>query len=259
MPSLRNVAAPYWAEFVGTMVLAIIGLGSAAQGLVSSQVHRTEAISSSIAWGLAVTMGIWASDHVSGGHINPAVTVARLVFSGFSAAKVVGYVAAQMLGAFAGAFLVWLNYSSALAALDHKNEGLHPATAAFITSSSSTWFGFVNEVTAGFLFVLAVFAITDNASNAKTIAPLAVGLSFTATSLGLSSPLALAINPARDFAPRLFAAFVYGFDVFTDASFYFWVPLIAPTAGGILGAFVYEWLVKRDAEYQHTLEEGAAN
>ncbi|KAJ1896469.1 glycerol channel [Coemansia sp. IMI 209127] len=257
MASLRNVAAPYWAEFVGTMVLTIIGLGSTAQNLVGSSAHKTEALGSSLAWGLAVAMGIWASDHVSGGHINPAVTIARTLFSGFARAKVAGYIAAQMLGAFAGAFLVWANYGAALSALDHKKLGLHPATGVFITSNG-TWAGIVSEATAGFLFVLAVFAITDSASNAKTIAPLAIGLSFTATSLALSSPMHLAVNPARDFAPRLFAALAYGFDVFADASFYFWVPLVAPTAGGILGAFVYEWLVKKEAERQHTLEEDAS-
>ncbi|KAI9504343.1 Aquaporin-3 [Coemansia spiralis] len=256
MASLRNVAAPYWAEFIGTLVLTLIGLGATTQNLVSVSSQKTEAISSSLAWGLAVTFGIWVSDHVSGGHINPAVTISRAIFSGFSAARVVGYVAAQTLGAFTGAFLVWLNFSSSLAHLKHKDPGLHPATGAFITSNN-VWFGFVNEITASFLFVLAVFAITDNTSNAKSIAPLAIGLSFSAVSFGLSSPLGLAINPARDFGPRFFAALAYGFDVFVDNKFYFWVPLAAPVGGGLLGAFVYEWLVKRDAEYhQHTLEDG---
>ncbi|KAJ2557901.1 glycerol channel [Coemansia sp. RSA 1933] len=257
MPLLRNIAAPYWAEFIGTMVLAVVGLGSTAQNLVGTSAHRTEAVGSSLAWGLGTTLGIWVSAHTSGGHINPAVTVARTLFSGFPRAKVGGYIAAQMLGAFVGALIVWINYRAPLAALDHKHLGLHPATGVFITSND-TCYGIIGEVSAGFLFVLAAFAITDHRSQssaAKPITPLAIGLAFTATSLALSSPMRLAANPARDFAPRLFAALAYGLDVFADASFYFWVPLVAPTAGGILGAFVYEWLVKKNAQYQHFLEE----
>ncbi|KAJ2720833.1 glycerol channel [Coemansia sp. Benny D115] len=253
MSSLRNVAAPYWAEFIGTLVLTLVGLGVTAQNLTSASTHRTEAINSSLGWGLGVTLGIWVSDHVSGGHINPAVTLARFLFSGFSAAKLVGYLAAQTLGAFAGAFLVWLNYAQALGALKHKDA--NPALAAFITSNA-TWPGLLTEVVASGVFVLAIFAVTDNTSNSKTVAPLAIGLSLTAISLGLSSPLAVAVNPARDFGPRVFAALAYGFEAFSDASFYFWVPLAGPIVGGALGAFVYEWLVKRDAEY-HQLEEGA--
>ncbi|KAJ2836753.1 glycerol channel [Coemansia sp. 'formosensis'] len=255
MASIRNVAAPYWAEFIGTLVLTVVGLGVTAQNLTNATTSKTEALNSSLGWGLAVTLGIWTSEHVSGGHINPAVTIARALFSGFPATRVAGYVASQTLGAFAGALLVWANFGAALSDLP-SGQGVHPAAHAFITSGS-TCAGFVGEATAAFVFVLAVFAITDNASTAKNIAPLAVGLAFTAASLAVSSPLGLAVNPARDLGPRVFAALAYGFDVFTEGSFYFWVPLVAPVVGGAAGAFVYEWLVRRDAEY-HALEEGAA-
>ncbi|KAJ1846783.1 glycerol channel [Coemansia sp. RSA 2703] len=255
MPSLRNVAAPYWAEFIGTMLLTVIGLGITAQNLTSQTTRRTEALSSSLAWGLAVTIGIWVSSHVSGGHINPAVTISRSLFNSHPWSRTLGYISSQTLGALAGAFVVWLNFAASLAALKHK-DGLHPAALAFVTSND-TWYGLINEVTASFIFVLAIYAITDNSSEAKGLAPLAIGLALTGASLAVSSPLAVAVNPARDFGPRVFAAFVYGLGVFSDHSFYFWVPLVGPVVGGVLGAFVYEWLVKRDAEYQHTLEEGA--
>ncbi|KAJ2079152.1 hypothetical protein H4R24_003982 [Coemansia sp. RSA 988] len=257
MPSLRNVAAPYWGEFIGTLVLTVVGLGATAQNLTNSSSHKTEAISSSVAWGTGVTLGLWVTEHVSGGHINPAISLARLVFSGFPLRKLAGYVAAQTLGAFAGAFLVWLNFSASLADIKHKDPGLHPATGAFITSND-VWPGLINEITASFVFVLAVFAISDQTSQAKNIAPLALGLAFAGASLALSSPLQLALNPARDFGPRVFAAFVYGLNVFADHSFYFWVPIVGPAIGALLGGFVYEWLVKRDAEYHHQLEEGHA-
>ncbi|KAJ2657302.1 hypothetical protein IW148_005245 [Coemansia sp. RSA 1199] len=252
MASLRNVAAPYWAEFIGTLLLTLIGLGATAQSLTSS--HKTDALSNSAAWGTAVTLGIWVSEHVSGGHINPAITIARFLFSNFSLRQVVGYIAAQTLGAFTGALLVWLNFASSLGELKHK-DGVHPASRAFITAND-TWPGLVNEITATFVFVIAVFAISDQTSNAKNIAPLALGLAFTGASLAVSSPLTLALNPARDFGPRVFAALTYGLDVFADHSFYFWVPIAGPIIGAILGAFVYEWLVKRDAEYHHSLEDG---
>ncbi|KAI8318106.1 aquaporin-like protein, partial [Martensiomyces pterosporus] len=192
--------------------------------------------------GLAVALGIWSSEHVSGGHINPAVTIARFLFHGFPIAKLVGYLAAQTLGAFAGAFLVWWNFASALSALKPGESGLHPATGAFITSNDVGQ-GLLNEITATFIFVLATFAISDEHSSAKNIGPLATGLALTGASLSLSSPLNLAVNPARDFGPRVFAALAYGLDVFTDNSFYFWVPVAGPIVGASLGAFVYEWLV----------------
>ncbi|KAI9467580.1 hypothetical protein LPJ78_004975 [Coemansia sp. RSA 989] len=252
MASLRNVAAPYWAEFIGTLLLTLIGLGATTQNILNDQ--SSEALHSSVAWGIAVTLGIWVTEHVSGGHINPAITVARAIFSGFSLPKVIGYLVAQSLGAFAGAFVVWLNFIGPLSHIKH-DSGLHPAAHAFITSND-TWPGLINEISASFIFVIAVFAISDQMSNAKNIAPLALGLAFTGASLAVSSPLQLALNPARDFGPRVFAAFAYGWDVFSDHSFYFWVPIVGPFVGAILGAFVYEWLVKRDAEYHHSLEEG---
>ncbi|KAJ1664543.1 glycerol channel [Coemansia sp. RSA 25] len=261
MPSIRNVAAPYWAEFIGTLVLTVVGLGVTAQNMTSAATGKTEALNSSLGWGLGVTLGIWASEHVSGGHINPAITVARALFSGFPATRVACYVAAQTLGAFVGAVLVWANFARALADLPppsgEGSGGVHPAAYAFVTANC-TGAGLVAEATATFIFALAVFAITDNSSSAKSIAPLAVGLAFSAASLGISSPLSLAINPARDLGPRVFAALVYGVDVFADHAFYFWVPIAAPVAGAAAGAFVYEWLVRRDAEYQHALEEGTA-
>ncbi|KAJ1894709.1 hypothetical protein H4S04_008921 [Coemansia sp. S16] len=256
MPSIRNVAAPYWAEFIGTLVLTVVGLGVTAQNITNSTTSKTEALNSSFAWGLAVTLGIWTSEHVSGGHINPAVTLSRALFSGFPATRVLGYLLSQTLGSFVGALLVWINFSTALNDLP-KGKGVNPAAFAFITAGN-TCSGLVGEITATFIFVLAVFAITDNTSSAKNIAPLAVGLAFTAASLGVSSPLGLAVNPARDLGPRIFAALAYGLDVFAEGSFYFWVPLAGPVIGGAAGAFVYEWLVRRDAEY-HTLEEGAAH
>ncbi|KAJ1823591.1 hypothetical protein GGH91_001122 [Coemansia sp. RSA 2671] len=256
MPSIRNVAAPYWAEFIGTLLLTLVGLGVTAQNLTNATTSKTEALNSSLAWGLAITLGIWTSEHVSGGHINPAVTLSRAIFSGFPATRVLGYLLAQTLGAFTGALIVWANFGAALGDLPN-GKGMHPAALAFITTGD-TWTGLVGEITASFIFVLAVFAITDNTSTAKSIAPLAVGLAFTATSLGVSSPLGLAVNPARDLGPRVFAALAYGFDVFAHGSFYFWVPLVGPLAGGAAGAFVYEWLVRRDAAY-HALEEGAAH
>ncbi|KAJ2744933.1 hypothetical protein GGI20_002583 [Coemansia sp. BCRC 34301] len=257
MPSLRNVAAPYWAEFIGTLVLTVVGLGATAQSLTSAQAGATAALSSSLAWGLGVTLGIWVSDHVSGGHINPAVTIARYLFSGFPATRIAGYIAAQTAGAFAGALLIWANYAHALSKLPPNENGLNPAAHAFITSNC-VGAGLVGEVSAAFVFVLALFAITDNSSPAKAIAPLAAGLAFAAASLGLSSPLSLAVNPARDLGPRLFAALAYGGGVFADRAFYFWVPLAAPIAGAVAGASVYAWLVRRDAEYQHALEEGGS-
>ncbi|KAJ1884272.1 hypothetical protein LPJ66_010688 [Kickxella alabastrina] len=258
MNNIRNVAAPYWAEFIGTLVLTLVGLGISAQNLTSKTTQHTEALNSSIGWGIAVTLGIWTSAHVSGGHINPAVSIARALFNGFSPAKLPGYLLAQTLGAFSAAFLVWLNYAQALAQLELTDPtGTHPATAAFITSNG-TWEGLVAEVLGSFVFVLVIFAVTDGRSAGRPVAPLVIGLALTGVSLALSSPLAVSINPARDFGPRVFAALAYGFGVFTEDSLYFWVPLVGPVVGAALGAFVYEWLVKLDAEYQqhHVLEEG---
>ncbi|KAJ1953054.1 glycerol channel [Dipsacomyces acuminosporus] len=254
--TFRNIAAPYWAEFVGTLVLTTVGLGASAQNLTSESAGKTDALNSSVAWGLAVALGIWSSEHVSGGHINPAVTIAHLLFRNFPFSQVVGYLVSQTLGAFAGAFLVWWNYSAALGGLKHDEPGLHPATGAFITANDVAQ-GLSGEILASFVFVLAYFAINDQNSSAKNIAPLATGLALTGVSLGLSSPLSLAINPARDLGPRIFTAFAYGLDVFSDNSFYFWVPVVGPIVGAALGAFVYDWLVRTDAQY-HALEEGTA-
>ncbi|ORX67984.1 aquaporin-like protein [Linderina pennispora] len=256
MSSFRNIAAPYWAEFIGTLVLTTVGLGATAQSLVNKD-SQADALSSSVAWGLAVALGIWTSEHVSGGHINPAVTISKAIFHGFSWAQVSGYLLAQTLGAFVGAVLVWANFAAGLAALKPGEAGLHPATGAFITSNDFGQ-GFLGETIGSALFVLAIYAVSDANSSAKNIGPLAIGLALSAVSLGLSSPLGLALNPARDFGPRVFAALAYDFNALTDSSLYFVVPIAGPIVGGTIGAFVYEWLVKQDAEYHHQLEAGTA-
>jgi len=234
----------YLAEFVGTLILILLGDGVVAAVLLrNSKAEHSGWIVITFGWGMAVAIAVYAVVAVSGAHINPAVTVGLASVGLLPWAQVPGYIIAQLLGAFVGAVLVWLTY------YDHWKETDDPVLKLGVFSTipqiRNTVPNFVTEVigTAMLLFgVLALVAHTAPFSQGGIIFPLLVGFLVLAIGLSLGGPTGYAINPARDLGPRIAHA-VLPIPGKGDSDFsYGWIPVVAPLVGGIIGAVLWSIL-----------------
>jgi glycerol uptake facilitator protein len=241
------------AEFLGTLVLIALGDGVVAMVTLfgnpetPGEVVKGGYTNITLGWGLAVLMGICVAGKVSGAHLNPAVTLSVAVFRDFPWRKVFPYTAAQVAGAFAGAALVYANYYPAIDAFDPGRE-LDKTTGIFTTIATFPkvwWFGLLDQVVGTALLVGLIFAIVDprNQPVAAGWQPLAIGLVVVAIGVSWGGMHGYAINPARDFGPRLFTL-AAGFKKTGFDSLAFLVPIVGPLLGGLLGAYVYDTVVR---------------
>lgn len=241
------------AEFLGTFVLIAFGVGVVAQGVLSANANGSY-LAINLAWGIAVMLGVFVAGGVSGAHLNPAVTVALAVHRGLPWGKVAPYVAAQTLGAFAGAALVFLTYREAFTAFDtgvRQIAGAQGTAGIFATYPQpflSLAGGLVDQIVGTALLVIGVFAIGDgkNMAAPSWTGPLFVGLLVVGIGMAFGFNAGYAINPARDFGPRLFTALAgWGGGVFTANGGWWWVPIAGPIVGAIAGGAVYDLCITR--------------
>ncbi|MEU6105964.1 MIP/aquaporin family protein [Streptomyces flaveolus] len=248
------------AEFAGTMILILFGCGVVAQVVAGGALTDPEGglgnhDSISWAWGLAVTLGVYVAARLSGAHLNPAVTVALAVFKGFSWRKVVPYVLAQTAGAFVAALLVRWNYTEALAKADPGHTLKTQFVFSTLPANGNTalpvheWGAFRDQVIGTAILLLLIMALTDLLNNppGANLAPFVIGLVVVAIGMAFGTNAGYAINPARDFGPRL-ASFITGYGgAWRDqyGNFYFWVPIVGPLIGGVLGAGLYKAFIGR--------------
>ena len=257
-------------EFLGTFVLIAFGDGVVAMAVAAlNQSGRgTQIFAASgdwllIAWGwaLAVAFGVYVAGGVSGAHINPAVTLALAVKREFPWRKVVPYAVAQVVGAFVGAALVYLVYHNAISSFEvakHVSRGSlggpadsTPTFSIFATFPApyfrSSMVGPLVDQIVGTAFLLVfVLALTDerNQPPKSNLAPLLVGLAVAAIGMSYGANAGYAINPARDFGPRVLAWLTgWGKVAFPGAHGYFWVPIVGPLIGGVVGAVVYDLFI----------------
>ena len=249
----NRLVAEMAAEFIGTMVLILLGNGVVAMVVLFGSGVPGEVVNGgytniTLAWGLAVTMGVYVSGKISGGHLNPAVTITLAAFRGFPWSKVVPYCVAQISGAFVAAAIVFMNYRPAFQKFDpllEKTAGIFTTFPGFPNSPSA---GFLDQVLGTALLLLLILAITDerNSPPAANLAPVVIGLVVVVIGMAFGALHGYAINPARDFGPRLFTV-AAGFknNGLTDGSGVFWVPILAPILGGLIGAGVYDFGIRR--------------
>lgn len=249
---LQGTAREAAAEFLGTFVLIAFGSAVVSQVVLGGGASGTY-ISINIAWGLAVTMGCYVAAGVTGAHLNPAVTVALATHRRFPWNKVLPYSAAQVAGAFAASAVVFLVYHEALAAFDGGvRQVVGPQGTAGIWATYPQPFlsnvpgGFIDQVVGTALLVGVIFGITDsrNSPAPAGLAPVVVGLLVVLIGATFGFNSGYAINPARDFGPRLFTAVAgWGGEVFRAGNAWWWVPIVAPLLGGLLGGWAYDLLV----------------
>jgi glycerol uptake facilitator protein len=254
------------AEFAGTLILILFGCGVVAQ-VVAGGIGDHDSIA--WAWGLGVTLGVYVAARLSGAHLNPAVTIALAVFKGFSWRKVAPYALAQFLGAFLAALLVRWNYTEVLHAADPgltiKTQGVFSTLPGNGTLPVGEWGAFRDQIIGTAILLFVILALTDVANNAPAanLGPVVVGLLVVAIGMAWGTDAGYAINPARDFGPRL-ASFFTGYEgAFRDQNgyLYFWIPIVGPIIGGVVGAGLYQYLIGRflpSAEPQEVGEVPAA-
>jgi glycerol uptake facilitator len=258
------------AEFLGTFIIICFGDGVVAMVVAAlNQSGRgpkpfvTEADWVLIAWGwgLAVAFAVWVAGGVSGAHLNPAVTLAQAMRRKFPWRKLPAYWAAQILGAFVGAALVFFNYHAAINSFEHANHIVR-GTAASIPDYSifatfpakyyGSWIGpFADQVIGTAFLVGFIFAVTDefNAPVKSNMAPYVVGLIVVAVGLSFGANAGYAINPARDFGPRMFALIAGWKKIafpgdYGNIDTYFWIPIIGPLLGAAIGALIYDFGIR---------------
>jgi len=260
---------PKWfiGEFFGTFLLVFFGCGSVcAAVLTGAQVGVFQV---AIVWGLGIATAIYLTGALSGAHLNPAVTLSMAVWSDFPKSRVAAYFGAQLLGAFAGAAVLYFIFGDALSTFEKANgivrgtpgseasamvfgeffpnPGGHPLTSeARVRLSLVSAFG--AEVIGTAILLLVIFCVTDERNKARPQVLTAATIGLTVTLLiSLLGPLTMAcFNPARDFAPRVFSSVAGWGAVPFAVNGHGWltVYILAPLLGGLLGGAFYRAFFK---------------
>ncbi|MDF3299315.1 MIP/aquaporin family protein [Streptomyces tropicalis] len=246
--SRRTLIGELTAEFLGTLILILFGCGVVAQ-VVAGQLGDHNSIA--WAWGFGVTFGVYVAARVSGAHLNPAVTLALACFKGFAWHKVLPYALAQTLGAFVAALLVRWNYTELLAKADpghtFKTQIVFSTLPGNGVFPVSEWGALRDQIIGTAILLLLIFAVTDllNTPPGANLAPLIIGFIVVAIGMAWGADAGYAINPARDLGPRL-ASYLTGYSTAWRDQYgqlYFWVPIVGPFIGGVLGAAIYRLLI----------------
>ena len=227
----------YLAEFIGTALLIVLGLGVNASGTLNGSYARSGGwLMVCLGWGLAVTMAIYAAGSASGAHLNPAVSVAFALSGSLPWEMLPGYIAAQLGGAFTGAVLVWMQF------LPHWKATPDPAAKLGVFSTSpaipNTFTNFLSEVIGTTVLIMGLFFIGTNTFT-EGLNPLIVGLLITSIGLSLGGTTGFAINPARDLGPRIAHALLPIAGKGSSDWAYSWIPVAGPVTGAVLA-----WLLK---------------
>lgn len=236
-----SLGAAFLSELGGTAMLTLLGCGVVANvSLKKSKGEGGGTLMVNWGWGIAVLVGVYVA-FATGGHLNPAVTIAKVVAHedlapGVPAtfASVVVYILGQMVGAFLGAVLCWLAYKQ------HFDEHEDPAAklGVFSTGPAIRNYGWnlVTEVIGTFVLVIAALISGYTSSG---LGPLFIALVVVGIGASLGGPTGYAINPARDLGPRIAHAVLPIKGKGSSDWAYAWVPVVGPIVGGIIGALVY--------------------
>lgn len=249
----RTLLGECIAEMFGTFLIILMGTGSVAMVQLFGTGAPGELVNGgytniTFAWGIAVALAIYLTARVSGAHLNPAVTLPLAVFRGFPWSKVAPYIVSQVIGGFLGAALTFLVYRPAFMRVDPALSRTAGVFTTFPAFPDIPLTGMLDQVVGTFILVLLVFALSDenNLPPRANLAPVLVGLIVIGIGMTFGSLHGYAINPARDFGPRLFVTLA-GFhnNGLTDGSTVFVIPIVGPLVGGLLGGLAYDVLIRR--------------
>jgi glycerol uptake facilitator protein len=243
------------AEFLGTMILILFGVGVVAQVVTNPDGAMGDHDSIAWAWGIGVILGVYVAGRISGGHINPAVTIALATFKGFPWRKVAPYCLAQTAGAFVAAIIVRFVYADLIARIDPNHtiasQGIYSTLPGNNVEGANVTIAtaFFDQIVGTAILVFVVFALVTAANNPPlaNMAPVVIGLLVVGIGMAWGANAGYAINPARDFGPRL-ASLITGYETAMfdqNGNLYFWLPIVAPIIGGLIGGAGFKFLVER--------------
>ena len=232
---------PFLAEIIGTALIIAFGNGVVANVvLAKTKGHNSGWIVISFGWAIAVFIGVYASASASGAHLNPAVTISLAAIGDFPWKDVPVYIAAQIAGAAIGQVFVWLNYKQHFDATEDAAAQL----ACFSTGPAIRNYphNLLTEITATFIFILAILFITKPEMKLGALDALPVAFLVLGIGLSLGGPTGYAINPARDLGPRIVHSLLPIKGKGSSDWSYAWVPIVGPIIGGLLAAFFFMFL-----------------
>jgi glycerol uptake facilitator protein len=228
-------------EIIGTGLLILLGDGVVAAVLLAkSKAENSGWIVITFGWGMAVMVAVYSVGFFSGAHLNPAVTLGVWIHGGITGSMAWKYFVGEMIGAMAGALLVYLSYY--LHWRDTEDPGLKLAVFCTGPAVRNYAWNLVTEIVGTFVLVFGVFAITApwNALTVVDLAPLLISLLVFAINLSLDGPTGYAINPARDLGPRIMHAILPIPGKGTSDWEYAWVPVLGPLIGGSIAAILFD-------------------
>jgi glycerol uptake facilitator protein len=230
--------SPFLAELTGTALIIIFGGGVVANVVLNkTKGNNSGWIVITFGWAVGVYTGVLVSAQYSGAHLNPAITLALAAVGKFQPDKVVTYIAAQLIGAMLGAFLVWIAYRKHF----EETNDAEAMKAIFCTSPNIRSYldNVLTEIIGTFVLTLAVLYMAAPDIGLGALNALPVALVVLGLGLSLGGPTGYAINPARDLGPRIIHALL---PIKPKAAFdwkYAWVPIVGPILGGLLAALLY--------------------
>lgn len=248
----NSLAKEALSEFLGTFIMIVLGCGSVAQAVLSRG-HFGGIVTLNVGFAMSVAMAIYVTGGVSGGHINPAVSLAMCLFGRMKWFKFPFYVGAQFLGAFVGAATLFgiyydgfMSFAGGKLLIVGENATAH-IFATYPAPYLSLMNAFVDQVMSTMFLLILVFAIFDskNLGVPRGLEPIVVGLLIIVLSGSLGMNSGCAMNPARDLSPRLFTALAgWGFEVFTVGNNFWWIPVVGPLVGAVIGGLIYVLLIE---------------
>jgi glycerol uptake facilitator protein len=239
------------AEFIGTGLLILFGVGCVAALILAGATFGQWEIS--LTWGFGVSIAVYVTGGISGAHLNPAVTLALMVWKGFERRKVIPFILAQFAGAFCAAALVYFLYSNLFTHWETTHHVIRGSIDSLGTAGIfstyphpllSNYQALTVELIITAILMMCILALTDDQNGAPKgfAAALLIGILIAVIGASLGPLTGFAMNPARDFGPKLFAFFAgWGEVALTGGreNPYFWVPIVGPILGAQLGAAIY--------------------
>jgi MIP family channel proteins len=198
---------------------------------------------------VGILFGIFVCGGISGGHINPAVTLAMAIIGRLEWRKVPAYMAGQFIGAFLACPIIYAIYRNGVTELHARGGSAMGVWATGPYSFTTHGMAIGDQIFGTAILLIVIMAVTDkkNIDVPQSMVPFCVGLAVFAVGLGFGTNAGFCLNPARDFAPRIFETFLYASKPFTRGALtphYFWIPALVPFVGAVAGALVYLLLIE---------------
>ncbi len=241
----------FLAEFIGTTILMLLGVGVNANTSLKNTIgsENSNWVLVSMAWGLSVFVAVFITGQFSGAHLNPAVTIGLATIGKFSWSLVPTYIFIQLLGAIFGSWLAYLVYIDHYRATDNENT----VRGSFCTGPAIKNYknNFFSEAVATFILVFGIFYIVEPNLEIQgevvnfglgALAALPVGILVWVIGMTLGGTTGFAINPARDFGPRLVYSLLPRKNKNADWS-YSWIPVFGPFSGAIIAGLLYNFIM----------------